>query len=190
MRRVVLTLLSVLLMSGCASHAPDSARPTAWLKPGVRVTLPPPGLTPGFQQQQLLTGEVGGKSQSLLVLLNADGEKIELAGLSSVGIRLFRVTYDAQGIHSQQLMPLPQLPPASQVLADIMLSQWPVAVWLRALPPGWKLEDVGMTRLLRDAQGNVVTEINYLQRGGQREPVSIRQRAFGYQIRIQHLDAS
>lgn len=190
MWRVVLIVLSGLLLGGCAGKAPDSARPTAWLKPGVRVALPPPGIAPAFQQQQLLTGEVRGKSQSLLVLLSADSEKIELAGLSSVGIRLFRVTYDAQGIHSQQLMPLPQLPPASQVLADVMLSQWPIVAWQKQLPPGWRLEDAGMTRLLRDAQGEVVTEIDYLKRGGQREPVSIRQRAFGYQIRIQHLDPS
>ena len=190
MWRIALIFLSAVLLSGCASHAPESTRPTAWLRPGVRVTLPPPGITPAFQQQQLLTGEVGGKSESLLVLLSANGEKIELAGLSSVGIRLFRVTYDAQGIHSQQLMPLPQLPPASQVLADVMLSQWPIAVWQRELPPGWMLQDAGMKRLLRDAQGDVVTEIDYLQRGGQREPISIRQHAFGYLIRIQHLDAS
>jgi len=190
MWRIALVILTGLLLGGCAGKTPGDARPTAWLRPGVRITLPPPGITPAFQQQQLLTGQVKGKSQSLLVLLSADSEKIELAGLSSVGIRLFRVTYDAQGIHSQQLMPLPQLPPASQVLADIMLSHWPVAVWQKQLPPGWVLEDRGMTRLLRDDRGEVVTEIDYLPRGNAREPVSIRQRAFGYQIRIQHLDAS
>lgn len=190
MKRAVLIMLFGLMLGGCASHAPQENRPTAWLKPGVRITLPPPGITPAFQQQQLLTGQVKGKTQSLLVLLSADEKKIDLAGLSSVGIRLFRVTYDAQGIHSQQLMALPQLPPASQVLADIMLSHWPVAVWQKQLPAGWTLDDRGMTRQLRDAQGKLVTEIDYLQRGSRREPVSIQQHAFGYQIHIQHLDAS
>ncbi|MCZ4058739.1 DUF3261 domain-containing protein [Pantoea sp. LMR881] len=190
MIRAALILFCGLLLSACASKAPDETRPTAWLKPGVQVTLPPPGMTPAFQQQQLLTGQVKGQSQSLLVLLSADPQKIELAGLSSVGIRLFRVRYDASGIHTQQSMPLPHMPPASQVLADIMLSHWPVAVWQTHLPPGWSLQDQGMKRVLKDAANQVVTEIDYLQRGGKREPIAIQQRAFGYQIHIQHLDAS
>ncbi|MBN9931675.1 DUF3261 domain-containing protein, partial [Pantoea agglomerans] len=41
------------------------------------------------------------------LLLSADEQQIDLAGLSSVGIRLFSLRYDASGIHTQQLMPLP-----------------------------------------------------------------------------------
>lgn len=190
MIRAAIILMFSLLLSACARHAPDNTRPTAWLKPGVQITLPPPGIMPALQQQQLLTGQVKGQSQSLLVLLSADQQKIELAGLSSVGIRLFRVSYDACGIHTQQMMPLPHMPPASQVLADIMLSHWPIAVWQKQLPPGWTLQDQGMKRVLKDADNQVVTEIDYLQRGGLREPISIQQHAFGYQIQIQHLDAS
>ncbi|MSE17264.1 DUF3261 domain-containing protein, partial [Pantoea agglomerans] len=43
---------------------------------------------------------------------------------------------------------------------------------------------------LIDADNQLVTEIDYLQRGNQRQPISIQQHAFGYQIRIQHLDGS
>jgi hypothetical protein len=190
MIRAALPLLLVWLLNGCASRAPDNGRPMAWLTPGVQVELPPPGITPAFQQQQLLTGQVKDKHQSLLVLLSADQQKIELAGLSSVGIRLFRLSYDARGIHSQQLMPLPQMPPASQVLADIMLSYWPIELWQKQLPVGWSLQDQGMKRVLKDASNRIVTQIDYLQRANQRQPISIQQHAFGYQIHIQHLNAS
>ncbi|MFV9667530.1 DUF3261 domain-containing protein [uncultured Pantoea sp.] len=190
MIRAASVLLTALLLSACAGPAPDSSRPTAWLKPGVKVTLPSPGIEPAFQQQQLLTGQVKGRSQSLLVLLSADKQQIDLAGLSSVGIRLFSLRYDASGIHTEQLMPLPQMPPASQVLADIMLSYWPVARWQAVLPAGWTLQDQGLKRKLIDADNHLVTEIDYLQRGHQRQPISIRQHAFGYQIHIQQLDAS
>lgn len=82
------------------------------------------GISPAVNSQQLLTGSFNGKTQSLLVMLNADDQKITLAGLSSVGIRLFLVTYDAKGLRAEQSIVVPQLPPASQVLADVMLSHW------------------------------------------------------------------
>ena len=67
-------------------------------------------------------------------MLNADDQKITLAGLSSVGIRLFLVTYDAQGLRAEQSIVVPQLPPASQVLADVMLSHWPISAGNRNSP--------------------------------------------------------
>jgi len=178
-----------LLLSGCVSHS-DPTRPQAWLKPGVQVTLPAPGIEPSFSQQQLLTGSFKGKQQSLMVMLSADQQQLTLIGLSTLGIRLFRVSYDSQGIKTEQSIALPEMPPASQVLADIMLSHWPLAVWQSQLPAGWTLRDSGDRRQLRDADGKLITEIRYLMRGEQRQPVSVQQFAFGYQIFIQQLDAS
>lgn len=188
MKRIALLGLTLLLLTGCVAKSQPET-PQAWLKPGVRVTLPAPGIEPAFNRQQLLTGTFQGKQQSLLVLLSADRQQLTLAGLSSLGIRLFRVTYDRQGIHTEQSIVLPEMPPASQVLADIMLSHWPLTAWQSHLPAGWTLQDSGDRRQLRDNHGKLVTEIRYLQRGAQREPVSIQQVAFGYQILIQHLDS-
>ncbi|WP_417316418.1 DUF3261 domain-containing protein [Enterobacter sp.] len=181
-------LIAALLLAGCShSTNSDSARPQAWLQPGTRVTLPPPGITPAVSSQQLLTGRFNGKTQSLLVMLNADDRRLTLAGLSSVGIRLFLATYDATGIHTEQSIVVPQLPPASQVLADVMLSHWPISAWQPQLPKGWTLKDIGDRRELRNASGRLVTEIVYLQRKGKREPISIEQHVFNYHITIQYL---
>ncbi|WP_312971987.1 DUF3261 domain-containing protein [Atlantibacter sp.] len=180
-------LLAALWLAGCSHSTPTETRPKAWLKPGVQVTLPPPGITPAVNSQQLLTGSFNGQTQSLLVLLNADEQKLSLAGLSSVGIRLFLLTYDQAGIHTEQSIVVPQLPPASQVLADVMLSHWPIAAWQTQLPKGWTLRDIGERRELRDASGNLVTEITYLLRKGKREPISIQQHVFHYHITIQYL---
>ena len=181
-------VMMALLLAGC-SHTTnrDDARPQAWLQPGTRVTLPPPGITPAIRAQQLLTGSFKGQTQSLLVMLNADGDKVTLAGLSSVGIRLFLATYDDTGIHTEQSVVMPQLPPASQVLADVMLSHWPISAWQPQLPKGWTLTDTGDRRELRNASGKLVTEIVYLQRKGKREPISIEQHVFKYHITIQYL---
>jgi hypothetical protein len=181
-------LAAALLLAGC-SHSTDTegTRPQAWLQPGTQVTLPPPGITPAIRSQQLLTGRFNGQTQSLLVLLNADGQKVTLAGLSSVGIRLFLATYDGTGIHTEQSVVMPQLPPASQVLADVMLSHWPLSAWQPQLPKGWTLNDTGTRRELRNPDGKLVTEIVYLQRKGKREPISIEQHVFKYHITIQYL---
>lgn len=187
MRSVWLALLCAMALVGCAGKSTNPA-PQAWLKPGVKVTLPPPGISTPFTEQQLLTGQFKGRQQALMVLLSADQQKISLVGLSSLGIRLFRVTYDGRGIHSEQSIALPDMPPASQVLADIMLSRWPVSAWRAALPPGWTLDDQPLRRQLRDKQGALIADIHYLMRGEQRQPVSIHQLAFGYLITIQTLD--
>ncbi|MCU6324214.1 DUF3261 domain-containing protein [Enterobacter quasiroggenkampii] len=181
-------LAAALLLAGC-SHSTDTqeTRPQAWLQPGTRVTLPPPGISPAVSSQQLLTGSFNGQTQSLLVMLNADAHKVTLAGLSSVGIRLFLATYDETGIHTEQSIVVPQLPPASQVLADVMLSHWPISAWQPQLPKGWTLTDTGDRRELRNASGKLVTKIVYLQRKGKREPISIEQHVFKYHITIQYL---
>ena len=181
-------VMMTLLLAGC-SHTTnrDDARPQAWLQPGTRVTLPPPGITPAIRAQQLLTGSFKGQTQSLLVMLNADSQKVTLAGLASVGIRLFLVTYDDKGLHSEQSIVVPQLPPASQVLADVMLSHWPISAWQPQLPKGWTLTDIGNKRELRNAHGKLVTEISYLNRKGQRVPIAIAQQVFKYHITIQYL---
>ncbi|MCU1799064.1 DUF3261 domain-containing protein [Pectobacterium polaris] len=184
-----LLLIGVLLLSSCASKQHDDNRPQAWLKPGVKVTLPAPAITPPVNEQQLLTGTFDGKQQSLLVMLSADDKQLSLVGLSSIGIRLFKVTYDTQGVHSEQSIVLPQLPPASQVLADIMLSHWPIAVWQTQLPAGWTLKDSDDKRQLRDDRGTLITEIRYMTRNNQRVPMSVQQFVFGYHIVIQHLDS-
>ncbi|HCM9128582.1 TPA: DUF3261 domain-containing protein [Enterobacter asburiae] len=181
-------LAAALLLAGC-SHSTDTkeTRPQAWLQPGTKVTLPPPGISSAVSSQQLLTGSFNGQTQSLLVMLNADAHKVTLAGLSSVGIRLFLATYDETGIHTEQSIVVPQLPPASQVLADVMLSHWPISAWQPQLPKGWTLTDNGDRRELRNASGKLVTEIVYLQRKGKREPISIEQHVFKYHITIQYL---
>ncbi|MEA4838531.1 MAG: DUF3261 domain-containing protein [Rhodospirillaceae bacterium] len=179
--------MALLLVAGCAQTEPAAPPPGAWLEPGVRMVLPPAGITPELRRQQLLTGRFGGQVQSLVVMLNADDHQVVLAGLSSVGIRLFLATYDSDGLRLEQSVIVGQLPPPGQVLADIMLSYWPAAAFDPYLPDGWTLRDLDESRELRNPQGEVVTEIRYQKDGDRREPVSIQQNVFAYKIAIQNI---
>lgn len=179
------SLLMLVLIAGCVSQTERT--PSAWLKPGVKVELPSPGLDVPMSEQQLLTAKVKGKSHSLIALLDVNQERISLAGLSSLGVRLFLVTYDSSGIRTEQSITLPELPPAEQVLSDIMLSYWAIPRWEKQLPQGWSLVDKEMVRELRDDQQQLVSKIIYQNIDGHRAPIQIDNQIFGYQITIGHL---
>ncbi|WP_345797005.1 DUF3261 domain-containing protein [Castellaniella sp. MT123] len=187
MLKRLFVLICLLLLSACAS-VPDGVHPAAWLKPGVRVSLPQAGLTPAIQAHQLLTSRYREREHALMVVLDADARRLSLVGLSMVGVRLFTVQYDERGLQARQEIVAPGLPPAAQVLSDIMLSYWPVAAWQAVLPAGWHLVDEGLQRQLLDPQGEVVTRVDYEEASGGRRPVQVRQTAFGYEIHIRNLD--
>ncbi|CNE91947.1 putative lipoprotein [Yersinia rohdei] len=186
-KRSGVLLMLILLIVGCVS-SPDQTQPKAWLKPGVRVDLPQPMISEPINQQQLLTATAQGKQQSLLVLLHADGQRLTLVGLSPLGIRLFKVSYDKRGIQLEQSIKIVGLPPANQVLADIMLSYWPIESWRPLLPANWRLVDEGDKRRLFDDKDQIVTEISYQMSGSVRKPVAIEQFVFHYFISIQNVE--
>ena len=182
----ILYIFLVFVLVGCSS--PNTLKqPNAWLKPGVSARLPSASFGHVFTEQQLLTANVNGKSYSLIALLDVNGERLSLAGLSSLGVRLFLLNYDKQGIHTEQSMMLPELPPAEQVLSDIMLSYWPVESWVPNLPKGWTLIDDELARELRDEQKQLVSVVTYQLAEDKRIPVTIDNNVFGYQIMISRL---
>ena len=177
----------LLLLAGCASRI----EPVAALAPGVTIPLPPPRYEQPFQRDQLLAATVDGFTHQLQTALEVADGKITLVGLSPVGARLFKVVYTAEEISAEQLLPLADLPPPNQVLADIMLGYWPTAAWQPLLPRGWSLrDDTPALRTLRDAEENVVEEIFYLRQNGRREPVRIKHHLFHYEIFLQNLDGA
>lgn len=176
----------MFMLVGCTSPKTPK-QPSAWLKPGVSVNLPAPALNQAFTEQQLLTANVNGKAYSLVALLDVNNERLNLAGLSSLGVRLFLLNYDDKGIHTEQSIMLPELPPAEQVLADIMLSYWPVESWAPNLPKGWTLVDLDATRELRDEKKQLVSVITYQLEANERVPMKIDNHVFGYQIMISRL---
>ena len=193
--RISLALVCALTLwlAGCASTTPpESTRPEANLTPQVVVPLPAPTRDSPLHVEQILTAQIKGQTNghSLLVVMEADGQRLSLVGFSLLGVRLFRVEYGVDGIRVEQLPALAALgalPPANQVLADVLLSYWPGDTWRAVLPAGWQLIDQPLRRELRDEKGELVSEITYQQQVGDRNPVRLWQHAFDYQLTIQTL---
>lgn len=192
LRQMMKSLLPLLLivagLSGCASRPAPENR--AFLAPGTSLLLPAPTLTRPLYRQQLLSASSKEGQHQLLTVLEADGHRLTLVGLTPSGIRLFKVSYDGEQISGERLSSLlggAALPPVSQVLADVMLSYWPLAAWQPRLPAGWRLEDEGMVRRLLDPDGKLVSEIFYREQAGEREPVRLVQHAFDYQLQMERL---
>jgi hypothetical protein len=188
MMKLFLPLLLTALLSACASAPAPENR--AYLTPGTSLLLPPPEREQPLYRQQLLSAHSKGGEHQLLTVLEADGHKLTLVGLTPSGIRLFRVSYEGEVIRTEQLSNLlggAALPPVAQVLADVMLSYWPIATWQARLPEGWHLADEGMVRRLTAPDGKLVSEIHYRQVDGEREPVQLIQHAFDYQLQMEKL---
>lgn len=186
--KTFLPLLFALLLGACASTLVPENR--AYLTPDTSLVLPTPQRDQPLYRQQLLSTHGKGGEHQLLTVLEADGHRLTLVGLTPSGIRLFRLSYDGKTIHTEQLSSLlggAALPPVAQVLADVMMSYWPVAAWHAQLPKGWQLADEGMVRRLTDPDGRLVSEIHYRLVAGEREPVQLIQHAFDYQLQMQRL---
>lgn len=177
----------LLLLSSCSHLQPDDGT-RAHLTRDTRIVLPSPALETPLNRHQLLRVETGDLRESFQVLLEASGEQVELVALSPVGARLFSLRYDGERIDTEQLALDDRLPPPAQILADVMLAYWPVASWQDSLPASWTLADEGLQRLLRDASGSRIVEIQYRQEGDDREPERLIQHHFDYRIHIRRLD--
>jgi len=184
----VLLWLALPLLAGCAN---PPLPPIVTLSPNVTARLPRPPApdAPPVHREQLLTATARGETRTLHVVLDIAGGKMRLAGLSPVGIRLFTGTYDGDAIIVEQIPAATGLPPAGQVLGDIMLSGCAPAEWASTLPAGWVLADDpgGLRRVLKNPEGAVVSEIFYTPVKGLREPVRIRNHRFDYEIKITNI---
>lgn len=183
----LLLILFLLQLTGCSS-LPEQQSEMARLNADTWVQLPTPTLEQPLSRRQLLGVETTGGRQSFQAFLHADEQHLTLVALSPSGIRLFSLHYDDQGIHIEQPINHEHLPPASQVLSDVMLAYWPQDRWHKLLPQGWVLEDLSEYRRLLDAEEKVVVEIAYRLENNQREPYRLTHHHFGYQLHIRNLD--
>lgn len=183
--RFAMLLTLLIVASACTTK---NAPPKAWLSKNIEVNLPAPSRDTELHVQQLLSTTYQDKTHSLIVLLDAKDDNVQLVGLTPIGIRLFTASYDKNGIHSKQAMPIPNLPKANQVLADIMLAYWPITTWQNLLPKDWKLTDVNDMRYLKNENNEPILEIQYQEKNNVRTPIKVTHYVFGYSIQLDDMN--
>lgn len=189
MKKINYWLIGIITMVLCSCTNKPTIQQT-WLTKDVKVNLPSPTLKQTYQDQQLLTFNYKGQQHSLITIVNADSDSLHVIGLSTLGIRLFNIDYQNNTITTKQNIIINELPPASQILSDIMLSIYPIEQWQSVLPTGWQLIDYDQQRLLINDQKQTVIEISYQQPLSSqiRKPTNIKHYIFGYQIAISSME--
>lgn len=167
-----------LLLAACAAPSPRM-----WLRPGISARVPPlPVLERPWQASQLVTVETRGRSESIPVEVQLSGDTLTVVAMTAWGTRLLTLVYDGHAVQAQATAPVGFLPPPEQVIADVLLVNWPVLEW--PLPRGWRLEQAREGRRLWDAAGQVVAEVRYSRGEGD---VALVNHAHGYRLSIRTL---
>lgn len=187
MKRLTLLFAILFQLTACTSTLQQPSN-QARLDETTWIQLPAPGLQQLLIKHQLLSVETSEGRQSFQALLKADTTGLELVALTPSGIGLFSLLYNHQGITTEQKISHEKLPPAAQVLADIMLAYWPLESWQASLPKGWSLIVTPMARQLVTAKGKTLVTIDLHQEKNRSEPYRLTHHGFGYQLHIKNLD--
>lgn len=103
---------------------------------------------PARQIQQQIVAEWQGQQQTLIVALELDQQHIAMAGLSGDGLSLFNLRYDGQSLTLDKSPLLPESLSPRQIVADLQLIYWPAEALRRQLSTAWRLDDLGLRRVL------------------------------------------
>jgi hypothetical protein len=153
-------LLLLLILSACSS-IPNTAKPAAPARLGLK--LPPATLGQSLSLQQHLIVEREGRTDELDTALEIDADQLTLVGLA-FGQRVMTLQYDGKELKTWRHFMLPPQVRGEDVLEDLQLTLWPADALRAALPAGWDLQDMakgaGQRRTL-SFEGQPITVIDY-----------------------------
>lgn len=174
---------AALLLGACSSNQSMEAKDLP-----VHLTRTDTISLPNFQsphpisRQQLLSIHYAGKEHQIIALLQAEGSTIRLSILSPLGIRLYDAVCTDGVLSTKALIAVEQLPPAQQVLFDIMLTLLPPDDIAPVLPPGWRIEDRDNKRTICAADESLIYSIAFKEQPGDLVPLRLQQLIFAYEI--------
>lgn len=176
-----LLTIAALLLAACTAQPP----PQVLLRPDVTAPLPDlPSLPGPWHASQLLTVQARGQEDRLPVEIELSDGRLMVIAFTTWGGRVLTVTYDGKAITAEANGPGAALPPPPQIIADVLMVNWPVRGW--TLPPGWRFDQQFEVRRLRDAASRVVAEVRYPEPGTS-DDIQLINNAYGYRLSIRTL---
>lgn len=175
-----LLILPVLALAGCASLVPR-ANCAAWQE--MVYCLQPTGSVAPFSVLQKIDVRRAGRSESLIVSLEADQRGLRLAGLTPLGQKVMQVVFDNRGIIVDAALPEGEAF-AHQILALVQLVWWPSQAVRAGLTPGGPILEDGPTKRRLVLDGRQLLAVSY----GDSGQVTIEDFMGGAEIHIAHLE--
>ncbi len=175
---------AALLLGACSLSQPtlETAGPV-YLTPTATAVLPIFQTRQQIVRQQLLSVHYAGAEHQVMALLQAEGSTIRLSILSPLGIRLYDAVYERGDLSITTLLAVEKLPPARQVLFDIMLTLLPAGDIAPVLPPGWHIADADNMRTICAEDGTLIYSIAFRTTPqGAAAPARLQQLIFDYEI--------
>lgn len=175
---------AALVLNACSTTDELTGPLKVHLTPQVSCDLPQLALKKPLLSQQLLTVSYNGQSQEIIALLEGQGTALKLSILSVMGIRVYDAEFKDGVLTAVNYLNIKELPPAPQVLFDIMLCEADAASVNAVLPDGWTITDAGRVRTLTDDAGAEIYRLDFDEHGAARRLV---QRVFNYEIAFSDL---
>lgn len=177
-----LVLAPFALVAGCAS-SPDILTPRAQIAEGVVLALPTP---PAYPETRTLvqTGlaRYGDSDGAFEAVLSLAPERTEIVMTMLGGPRLATIVWDGDGVSAERTPFAPDNVPVENILVDIFISTWPLALVEAALPPALTLTvDAAGQRTIWQGEQVLVT---VTPDPADAARVSIRNVALGYEVVI------
>lgn len=119
----ILVITSIMLQA--CTYQTDNSNIKAHLTQEKEFILPDPACSKVQDALQLLKATYQDKSFSLMVAIKINEKGIFISGYSVSSIKLFNISYDSLGIHTQSFIKTDENLSAQQILTDIMLALYP-----------------------------------------------------------------
>lgn len=180
-------LALLLALTDCmGARAPEALSES----PLLELSLPPSELERGLRLSQVITGESRGHVYSLRVELEITPERLVMIGLTHLGVVVFTLEQDADGIHLDA-PGMEQFPfDPRYMLLDVKLTWWPGDILNRALRPlamRLEIDDQGHRRRILGPAGAPLVEIEFPAGDLTDGDISLRHYDIPYRLRIKML---
>jgi len=176
----LVVLAATSLLCACATPPRPAERESLPARP-----LAPPDAVGQRAVSQVVRGAFGAREITLSCVVSVQDGVMSVVGLNAMGVRLFKLSYDGQAMHSEKGFGTPDAITPDRLLADLQLVFWPMASLQETLRrAGYEVsEPAAGTRRLRRGD-RLVAEVHFSDADAWSGRAWLVNLEFGYTLQI------